>query len=536
MQEFRPPVVKRPSLTSSANRVGCFAGILLAAVCATGATPSFAQDSASVERFMPGPARSSDHLVTMRARVRDSFDWNVATLFDLSWKPLALRDAEGEVLSTPVNVLGVQHFLLGIGFGKRFHLGVDVPLVQLQRGDSVAGVGFDSASIGLMDIRVVPRIELWSSQRDLDDRGISVAIAGDVYVPTGDAELLRGGELRGGGRAMVDVDLGRVTTSVNLGYLAGPEGAVFGTLLDDEYQWSAAAAYEVSPEVDVMADIWGGISSRKSNLRRADVPAELGVGARWQRGLFLAESGVSTGVAAGFGTPVLRGWLAIGIAAAEPREQAPAVEPVSVPVPEPEVVPVVIQCDAENLSTFCPAPPAPFCDGNAVVNSVAACNSDGGCTVLEERVYCAENETCDVRDGVAGCHAEEEVEPQAIVNLVDQRIIINQRVYFDFDTANLQTRSHAILDEVAAVILEHPEIETVTIVGHTDSVGSDAYNQDLSQRRARAVQTYLQQRGLDANRLNARGAGESQPIAPNDNDEGRAQNRRVEFLINEGTP
>ena len=71
----------------------------------------------------------------------------------------------------------------------------------------------------------------------------------------------------------------------------------------------------------------------------------------------------------------------------------------------------------------------------------------------------------------------------------------------------------------------------VEIGGHTDSLGSNAYNQKLSQRRAESVKTYLSERGVDANRMEVKGYGEAEPVAPNDTAEGRELNRRVELKI-----
>jgi len=69
------------------------------------------------------------------------------------------------------------------------------------------------------------------------------------------------------------------------------------------------------------------------------------------------------------------------------------------------------------------------------------------------------------------------------------------------------------------------------VQGHTDNIGEIDYNQDLSERRAEAVRQALLERGVEANRLRSRGFGESQPIAPNDTEEGRAKNRRTQFVI-----
>ncbi|RKX69963.1 hypothetical protein DRP53_06475, partial [candidate division WOR-3 bacterium] len=97
--------------------------------------------------------------------------------------------------------------------------------------------------------------------------------------------------------------------------------------------------------------------------------------------------------------------------------------------------------------------------------------------------------------------------------------------------ATIKPESYPILDEAAAILTSHPEIR-VEIQGHTDSIGSDAYNLKLSNLRANAVRTYLIERhGIDPSRLVARGYGESRPIADNRTKEGRAQNRRVDFVI-----
>lgn len=106
-----------------------------------------------------------------------------------------------------------------------------------------------------------------------------------------------------------------------------------------------------------------------------------------------------------------------------------------------------------------------------------------------------------------------------------------QNIYFDTGKATIKPESFPILDQVAEFLKANPKA-VVEIQGHTDSVGSDSYNMRLSQARAEAVRTYLITRhGIDASRLMARGYGESMPIASNASREGRAMNRRVEFVI-----
>ena len=102
--------------------------------------------------------------------------------------------------------------------------------------------------------------------------------------------------------------------------------------------------------------------------------------------------------------------------------------------------------------------------------------------------------------------------------------------FFDFDKATLKPDGQAKLDDLASQ-LQGMNLEVVIAVGHTDSVGADAYNQKLSIRRAEAVKGYLVSKGIDTNRVYTEGKGEQQPIADNKTAAGRAKNRRVEIEV-----
>ncbi|QSX75724.1 OmpA family protein [Lysobacter arenosi] len=103
-------------------------------------------------------------------------------------------------------------------------------------------------------------------------------------------------------------------------------------------------------------------------------------------------------------------------------------------------------------------------------------------------------------------------------------------ITFDFDKSNLKPEFYPVLDNVARTLQEYNQT-IVEVAGHTDSVGSDAYNQKLSEQRADAVSGYLTSRGLNRDRFIVVGAGETHPVASNDTDSGRAQNRRVEITL-----
>ena len=102
--------------------------------------------------------------------------------------------------------------------------------------------------------------------------------------------------------------------------------------------------------------------------------------------------------------------------------------------------------------------------------------------------------------------------------------------FFDFDKSSLKAEGKAKLDDLVGKV-KGINLEVIIAVGHTDSVGADAYNQKLSVRRAEAVKAYLVSKGIEKNRVYTEGKGEKQPVADNKTKEGRAKNRRVEIEV-----
>ena len=104
-------------------------------------------------------------------------------------------------------------------------------------------------------------------------------------------------------------------------------------------------------------------------------------------------------------------------------------------------------------------------------------------------------------------------------------------IYFETAKATLLPASFVELDNLYEIMKNYPEISKVEISGHTDWVGSDSYNKSLSQRRSQSVVNYLTKKGVSTSRIIAHGYGEEKPIADNNTEAGRQQNRRVEFKI-----
>jgi outer membrane protein OmpA-like peptidoglycan-associated protein len=184
-------------------------------------------------------------------------------------------------------------------------------------------------------------------------------------------------------------------------------------------------------------------------------------------------------------------------------------------------------------------------DKDGVLDERDACPTEAG---LAEVRGCPAKDTD--KDGVAdhldncleqagpadnqGCPAQQ----KQMVAIQKGRLDIQGTVYFATGKSVIQPRSFPLLDQVAKVLREHPEIERIRIEGHTDDRGKADANRSLSQARAEAVQKYLVDKGVEAARLEAKGFGPDRPVTSNKTEKGRAANRRVEFVITspEGEP
>ena len=122
------------------------------------------------------------------------------------------------------------------------------------------------------------------------------------------------------------------------------------------------------------------------------------------------------------------------------------------------------------------------------------------------------------------------VPPAPPAPVAAQKVTYAADAFFDFDKSVLKPEGRAKLDDLVGKI-QGINLEVIIAVGHTDSVGSDAYNQRLSVRRAEAVKAYLVSKGIERNRIYTEGKGKKQPIASNATAEGRAKNRRVEVEV-----
>src|SRR5690606_38257654 len=157
-------------------------------------------------------------------------------------------------------------------------------------------------------------------------------------------------------------------------------------------------------------------------------------------------------------------------------------------------------------------------------------NSSGEVWMNGTNELCWRNNFWTPATGIPGCDGVPVAQQTEVVAPTATKGVLNADTFFDFDKDTLKPEGRQVLDQVAAQAASiHPE--PLIAVGHTDSIGTEQYNQGLSERRPNTVKNYLVSKGTDPNRIYTEGKGELQPIASNATREGGAQNRRVEIEI-----
>ena len=266
--------------------------------------------------------------------------------------------------------------------------------------------------------------------------------------------------------------------------------------LDPDYRsilWTVGMGYLVGP-FDLVAT---GVSLRAEVAFRSDM----------HRGELTADkynNALNEGVASlGLLIPIGAGPAPV----AAPAPLAPEPEAASV-----EVVPVVAPTDTDGDGVTDDADQCPDTPPGTAVDAT-------GCPLPEP-----------TPPPVADCQSPENGAPVSLKGCKAGDKIVLRGVTFEFDRANLVPNAKTILDQAGDALLSAQNIR-VEIAGHTDARGSDAYNSKLSNQRAQSVMNYLTERGIAADRMSAKGYGESEPVADNETDEGRELNRRVELKI-----
>ena len=460
--------------------------LLVCAAIATAAAPARAQTAdLQLDAFHPA-ADARGYLSQNASATLDPGDVSFG-LGALSWgRHLAAApgyDVDNLVTATLVGVVGLRAGAVPL------EVGAALPLTIMTGSDPSGAM----TGQGLGDLALHGKVRL------VHAGPLGVGALATVYLPTATPRDRFFGDpgVTPQLDAIADLAFGRLRFAVNAG-VRRRAGAMTTTT---ELPLGVAAAWGLVPnKVELVAELTGALSLAPGGGPE-DVEALGGLKVYLAKSSYLAL-GVGRGLGTAPGEPELRGMIGIVF---EPR-------------PDPVVHQAVADEDVALAAPPPPADPFPDRDNDGIRDDLDKCPDDP-----ENYNGYQDGDGCPDHDPDADDHH--------LVAVGKSRIDILERIEFEFDKAVLRPSAPRILDAVARAMNANPDIRLVEVQGHTDEQGSDAYNLDLSQRRAEAVVAYLVAHGVDAARLAAKGYGEREPLDPAHTQAAYAKNRRVEFHI-----
>jgi len=552
------------------------------ALCTRGASAQ--ERGYALDRFEPSE-RGSHWFALDSLDFRGHLRPAAGLVVDYAHKPLVIYDANGDERTAVVRDQLFAHLGASIVLLERLRIGASLPIAAYQAGDpgTVGGVAYapaDKASIG--DLRVSADVRLVGETRGPFTAAFGVA----MFAPTGSPDQYTGeGAVRLLPRIAIAGEIAGLVYSARVSFTHSFSDERFGTLPKaNELGFGAAVGVRMLSEKLVIGpEVYGTsvLSSEDTFFTKNTTPFEGILGGHYQAGDFRIGLGGGPGLTRGFGSPKFRLLASFEYAPdiEKPKPKEPSDRDHDGIVDDRDACPDDPGPKTDDPATNgCPAKPPPPSDRDkdGIVDSEDACPDDAGPKTTDPKTNGCPPPPDKDGDGVPdkidacpdvfgektddpktnGCPKPVDSDGDGILDPEDAcpseagpkdpdpkkngcpkvviasgQIKIIEQVKFKTNSAEILKESDTILTAVAKVLKDHPEIKRVRVEGHTDNKGAPAYNKDLSNKRAASVVAWLTKNGIAKDRLVSQGFGQEKPIDTNDTDEGRQNNRRVEFHI-----
>jgi OmpA-OmpF porin, OOP family len=543
---------------------------------------SAAAEGFSLNRFDPAE-RGSEWFVQDTLDLRGHLRPAIGVTGDWAHKPLVSYAPDGSERTAVVKDQVFVHVGASMVLVDRIRFGLNLPVAVFQQGTTATlnGVTYSPAEkTTLGDVRLGGDVRLVGEYGS----PFTLAFGVQVFVPTGTRSQWTGdGRVRVVPRLQAAGDIGPFVYAARIGaaYRALEEDFA-GSKVGSELTFGASAGARLLDKSLVIGPEIFGTTVFNDAFMRKSTPFELIFGAHYtiEKDLRVG-AGIGPGLTRGFGAPQFRALLSVEWAPAFEEEKKPLpVTPPPPPAPKDDDADGII-----NEKDACPTVPGVAnpdpkkngCpsdkDNDGIYDTDDACpelagiKSDdpkkNGCPPDGDNdgIYDVDD-ACPTVAGVKsedpkknGCPPDKDgdgiIDPEdacpevpgpknedpkkngcPAAAIVGNKIQIWQQVKFKTNSAEILKESDEILSVVAKIMTEHPEIKKIRIDGHTDNKGAKAYNKTLSKNRAASVMKWMTTKGkIDKKRLDSAGFGDEQPIDSNDTDEGRQNNRRVEFTL-----
>lgn len=380
----------------------------------------------------------------------------------------------GEIAHDDALWMGDLNF--GYGLMKNWDIGLNMPFLFSYKDDATTD-RIVLTNKGLTEFRLNTKYRFFGTK----DYGVAAILSANFDQTENNPYNGAGADPTYNLEVAGDYTFGKIAAAINLGYRWRTPGSALPDypqieVLDDQFIWSLAANYLFSKiDTKLIAEIYGvrPVRSVNTNIDRQQTSAELLIGGKHDLKSNIAlHGGFGTRLSNGIASPDWRVYVGVNWNFGPLCDDKP--KPVQVAKAPPADPPIDDSEDFKDLD-----PNDPFAN---------------------------------------------------LPTTVDQRFIIP--IHFKFDSDQLTGRARKEVENLVRFMRRGPGYTELVVEGHTDSVGGNAYNKDLSLRRARSVKKYLiKEFGVDGKKIKALGFGEERPIADNGNYQGRLKNRRVEFLV-----
>ncbi len=546
-------------------------------------------DGFALNRFEPAE-RPSEWFALESLDLRGHKRFAAGMVIDYANRPLVLYLPEG---GTDANVVKHQFFAhVGgtITLWDRARFAISQPIALFQDGEPGQT---STSSFRSGNATTIGDLRVGGDVRFIGVYGDPITFAGGVqlFLPTGSQDSFTGdGNVRLLPRLMVAGDIDWFVYAAQMGFNFRANDDPFGgAARGSEVSFAGSAGIRtLDGRLIAGPEIFGNtvVTDSDAFFSTRATPFEILFGTHyWANQEWIVGAAIGPGLTRAFGTPKLRvvasvAWVQpLETEAPPPADKPPPVEGPSdrdgdgifddvdacpdepgVPNDDPKkhgcpppgdrdgdgILDDVDACpDVPGISNEDPAKhgcPPPDRDGDGILDEVDACPDEpgvatddpktNGCPPPKDRDgdgILDEKDACPDSPGPANDDPKKHGCP--VARIEKGQIKIREQVQFAYNSSRILKASDFILEAVAKIFKDNPQIKRVEIQGHTDSKGSNNYNKALSNRRARSVFNWLVLHGIDRKRLTSRGLGEESPIDSNDTDEGRQNNRRVEFHI-----
>jgi outer membrane protein OmpA-like peptidoglycan-associated protein len=533
-----------------------------------------------VDRFNPSE-RGSDWFVAESLDLRGDGRLAVGVVGEWGYRPLVSYRADGSLSHAIVNDQVVAHAGASLVAWNLVRFGLTLPVVLAQDGSTavVGGSTLSSTNATTVgDLRLGADVSIAGSYGD----PLTAALGLEFYAPTGNRDAFAGdGRMRIGPRLLLAGRGGDFAYATRLGITYRALNDDFaGTPLGTEVPFALAAGLWFSNVALVGLELLGSteVASSDAFLARRTTPVELLFGAHLRLGSeWRLGAGAGPGLTRGLGSPTVRGLVSLEWSRAVERPPPP-------PVADRDhdgIVDAEDACPIEaGVGTSDPktngCPPPKDRDGDSILDGEDACPDEAGvgtsdpktngCPLPKDRdgdSILDGEDACPDEAGVRtsdpktnGCPLPKDRDGDGIVDSEDAcpdaagpkdsdpkkngcpaariekgQIKIIEQVKFKTGSAEILHESDPILFAVLRMLVDHSEIKKVSVEGHTDNKGTKAFNMSLSRNRAASVARWLTVHGIDKKRIESKGFGFERPLDANDTEQGRRNNRRVEFII-----